>query len=184
MTTSKILEGVIDRWVDRGPSCGGSGGFGFIEFDTGGASLHRIFYLWEGIDPDNIGRRSHGRIPGAPVRFRTVKCLHRGQPSTKAIEVQSVFPTDVPDPESHREVSVVERIIPGAVFLARDHGDQAFLTLDGVAPEHQHKFHKLRVGDHVYHGVRPPDDHRLLYVATEAEFYSEAEEFAFASSRS
>jgi hypothetical protein len=175
---NKIYEGMVRRWVDRGPSAG----FGFIQYSPGGSSNDEVFYLWEDIEVDNIGRKHHGRIVGNLVRFKLIKTIHRGQPSARAVEVQSVFPTDIEEGDlaGHREISTVERLIDRAAFLKRESGDQCFLSVNDVDPMHRHKFSKLRTNDHVWHGIRPPAEDGRLFSATFAEFYSEQEEKDFA----
>ena len=171
----KVYEGVIDKWIRGGHR---ASGYGFIEHASG-ARLQRIFYKWEDIVEDNVGRRFAGQIVGAPVRFRIVKYIDKGQPAVRAVEVQNVFSSDVAEPiEDHREVSRVDHLARNAAFLEREHGDQVFLRLSDVAPHHQHSFHKLQLGDHVWHGVRPPDQDGKIFFATNAEFYSLEEEAA------
>jgi hypothetical protein len=46
------------------------------------------------------------------VQFRlAAKYLYKGKPSAKAVDIQGIFPTDVENPNDHREVSVVDSIL-------------------------------------------------------------------------
>jgi hypothetical protein len=176
----RIFEGTIDHWSDRGDAAG----FGFIECSLGGPRLDRIFYGQNDILPDAIGRRLHGRILGNLVRFRLGKHVHRGQPTAKAVDIESVFPVDIANPQAHREVSVIDNIVAGSrgpvasVFLLRSSGDKLYLGYDGVAEAHRDRFPHLKRGDHVWHGVEPPAGNQKLFRAVHAEFYSPEEENA------
>jgi hypothetical protein len=154
----------------------GGRGFGFIRFDQG-RNRSRIYFNLADVSPDNLGRTTHARIIGSPVRFRMQKYTRNGEPAVKAAEVCAIFPTDVPEPESHRECAVVETIVRGSVFLRRESGDQLHLCRSGVADDHRHRFDELRVGDHIWCGVQPPTDSRHSnWSAVDARFYSPQEE--------
>jgi hypothetical protein len=174
----KAFQGTIEYWVDRG----NSSGFGFVSYESG-SRIDRVFFSHEDITPDGLGRRSHAKIIGSRVKFKLTKYLYKDQPSAKAVEVQSIFPSDAADP-NHREVSVVEHVIKGShqpiasVFLKRSSGDKLYLTSCSVAAGHKDRFHNTRIGDHVWSGVKPPTDGHPTWLATEAEFYSKAEEEA------
>src|SRR5580700_6762861 len=105
----KVFEGTIDKWVDRGNAAG----FGFVGFESG-SRIDRAFFSHDDITPDALGRRSHAKIVGSPIRFKLSKYLYRGEPSAKAVEVQSIFSADVENVQDHREVSVVEHILKGS----------------------------------------------------------------------
>jgi hypothetical protein len=173
----KLFEGTIDFWTDRGNAAG----FGFILFSAGGRQLDRIFYAHDDIVPDSIGRRQHGRILGNLVRFKLGKHLHRGQPTAKALDVESVFPVDIANAEAHREVSTVDHILKGtrepiaAVFLKRNCGDKLYLSCDGVVPEFRDRWKTLRVGSRVYHGVAAPTERQKTWQAVAAEIFAPGE---------
>lgn len=169
MSKSKIYDGEIAVFFK---TLYGGGGYGFLKSDVG-----RFYFLLDDCEPDNIGRKLFARNPGSPVRFRVEKYLRRGQPETKAVEVGSMFPTDIQDPESHREVAVVEKIVRGSVFLRRESGDQLHLCRAGVAVGHEDRFDNLNIGDHVWCGAAPPIDSRHPnWSAVHAELYSPTEE--------
>jgi hypothetical protein len=175
----KVFEGTIDKWVDRGNAAG----FGFVGFESG-SRIDRAFFSHDDITPDALGRRSHAKIVGSPIRFKLSKYLYRGEPSAKAVEVQSIFSADVENVQDHREVSVVEHILKGSrqpiasVFLKRRSGDKLYLGIEDVAADHKEGFRRLRVGDHVWSGIAPPLGNQRTWRATAAEFYSPEEEAA------
>jgi hypothetical protein len=177
VTDKRIWEGTVSKYFDKG----NASGFGFLEYCPGGARNDRMFYTYDEIEPDNIGRRTAATIVGTPVRFRIEQYAHpEKQLRLKAVEVTPVFMTDVENPESHRECSVVHNFVIGsgkyrAAFLDRESGDQALLTYENVSADHKDLFPKLKVGDHVWHGVIPPSRGKN-FLATFAEFYSEQEE--------
>jgi hypothetical protein len=176
----RIFQGTIDKWIDRGDG----NGYGFVLYQPGGSRLDRVYFDQEGITPNNIGLRSHGKILGNLVHFRIARYTHRDKPSAKAVDIRSAFPVGVADPEAHREISVVDRLVPGSlgslgyVFLRRKNGDSLYLSSADVADRFKSQFQELRVGQHVWHGVQPPVDKRPLWRATFAELYSPQEEAA------
>ena len=181
MTAGKLFEGSINRWVDRSQESG----FGWIRYDSGRPRLQDIFYLHTGIAPDNVGRRSHGKIAGNLVRFRLEKHIHRGSPAVKAVDIVSVFPTDVAEPDAHREITVVESLVRnhrgflGSIFLRRKCGDQLHLSRADVSDDYKERFLNLHIGDHVWCGVQPSTNSRHpTWCAVAAEFYSAEEEHA------
>ena len=173
----KVFEGTIDFWTDRGNAAG----FGFILSSTGGPRLDRIFYDHNDICPDAIGRRQHGRIVGNLVRFKLGRHVHRGQPTARALDVESVFAADKVNPASHREVSTVDHILKGtrepiaAVFLKRECGDKLYLSCDGVVREFRDRWKTLEVGSRVYHGVAAPTDRQKTWQAVAAEIFAPGE---------
>jgi cold shock CspA family protein len=175
----KVYEGEVVKWFDRRDASG----FGFIKFESG-RNVNSVFFDYDDIVEDNIGRRLHARIIGNLVRFRLDTHIHRGEKRAIARDVTSIFPTDVRGPENHREISVVDRIVPGkrepiaAAFLVRECGDKLYLNCDGVANAHKHRFRYLRVGQHVWHGIEPPIGNQKSFRAVHSEFYSDVEEAA------
>jgi hypothetical protein len=139
--------------------------------DSGGARLERVFFGDSGIRADNIGRPSHAKIVGNLVHFRLEKYEYKGSPSVKAIDITSVFPTDVEDVAAHREISVVHNLRPRAAFLRRSCGEDAILAVGNVAEQFIEKFYDIKVGQRVWHGVESPARGLRLWAATHAEFY-------------
>ena len=165
----KVFEGVVGYW---------RGTFGFIDYECG-SRVDSIFYPGKNVVPDNIGRTGHGKIEGSPVHFKITKAPHHGELKPTATEITPVFPSDVLDPLNWREISHVERIGPGCIYLRRQTGEQLFLHLSDVLPEFRDRFPSLKIGDAVFHGVRPSTKSGAAYAtfrAVAAELFSPEEQ--------
>lgn len=172
----QVFEGTIRVWKDT---------FGFIDYDSDGSRIDSIFYPGKNIIPDNLGRTGHGKIEGSPLRFKIIMSLNRGELRPTAVEVTPLFPSDVEDPEAHREVSRVERLCFRGVYLRRETGGQLYLSIDNILPEFRTRFSALRQGDLVWHGVKPPTKvgTQTTWCAVAGELYSRQEQDAFAVAR-
>lgn len=168
----RIFEGTIDRWIAREHT---NGSFGFIEFDHGGSRLDRAYFSESGIEPDNLGRRSHGRIPGNLVRFQLERTIHRGHASCRAINIRSVFDVNVSDPDIHREISKVETVFPRYAFLRRDGGDLIYLNISDVADAFKTLWPTLCEGSKVWHGVAAPSEGHKTWRAVAGEIFAPGE---------
>jgi hypothetical protein len=103
----------------------------------------------------------------------------RGELRPTATQVTPLFPSHVSDPLNHREVSRIERLSPGCVYLRRETGEQLFLHISDVLPEFLDRFEILRVGDAVFHGVRPATKNSIVqstWRAVAAELFSPEEQ--------
>lgn len=165
----RVFEGEIARWVERSRNS-----FGFIRYDSG-ASIDHVWFSEDGIIPDNVFRTSHARQAGNDVRFRIVKSSYRDAPSCKAVEIVPIFPTDVPDPEKHREISRVERVGKAHVILRRKSGDQLYLHQRDVVDEFRPRWAALHEGSKVYHGVCGPGEKCATPHAVLVEIFGEGE---------
>ena len=166
----KVFEGVVGYW---------RGTFGFIDYECG-SRVDSIFYPGKNVVPDNIGRTGHGKIEGSPVHFKITKAPHHGELKPTATEITPVFPSDVLDPLNWREISHVERIGPGCIYLRRQTGEQLFLHLSDVLPEFRDRFPSLKIGDAVFHGVRPSTKSGAAHAtfrAVAAELFSPEEQY-------
>jgi hypothetical protein len=174
--SARVYEGEVARWFERG----NANGYGFLECEAG-SRTDRVYFDASSIVADNIGRRGNCKIQGALVRFQLGRHLHRGQPAAKAIDVRSIFKTDIPEPETHREVSVVDHILKGtrepiaAVFLKRECGDKLYLSCDGVVREFRDRWKTLQVASRVYHGVAAPTERQKTWQAVAAEIFAPGE---------
>jgi hypothetical protein len=166
----KVFEGSVSAWFEK--RSGGSG-FGFVNYDGGGARVDRVYFCDSDIICDNAGRRGFAKIVGNLVHFRLEKYEYKGLPSVKAVGITSVFPTDVEDVAAHREISVVHNLRPRAVFLRRSSGEDLILPVGNVAEPFLEQFYSLKIGQRVWHGVQPPAAGMRLWAATHAEFYQE-----------
>lgn len=169
MSDNRVYEGEIFRFEENGNRA-----WGLIA----STNLGRLYFNLDEVERDNIGRTIHVRPIGSLVLFRVVKNMHRGEPSARAVDVTPVFGSDVADPESHRECTLVEHIVgPSSVFLRREGGDRLHLRRCEVAENHRDRFGDLRVGHHVWCGVRAPESSKFpTWSATDAMFYSQEEE--------
>lgn len=165
----RIFEGEIARWVERPRNS-----FGFIRYDSG-SSIDHVWFAEDGIRPDNVFRTSHARQVGNDIRFRIVKSEHRSAPSSKAVDIVSVFPTNIADPEKHREISRVARVGKSHVILRRRSGDQLFLHLSDVVDAFRPRWAILQEGSKVYHGVSGPAEKCPTPRATNAEIFGDNE---------
>lgn len=174
----KMFDGTVDYWKDTGTA----NGFGFLSYESG-SRIDRIYFDHNGITPSSIGITQHAKIVGNLVRFRLSAHMHKGERKPKATAIESVFSTEITTlVEDHREISVIDHIVRGpkrevaSVFLKRKSGDQLYLSHSNVAPEHRDRFHRLQIGQHVWHGVQRPTGSHLTWLATAGEFYSKGEE--------
>ena len=166
----KVFEGVVRYW---------RGTFGFIDYECG-SRIDSVFYPGKNVVPDNVGRTGHAKIEGSLVRFKLIKAPHRGELKPTATEVTPLFPSDVPDPLNHREVSRIERLGPGCVYLRRETGEQLYLHRSEVLPEFKDRFEALRIGDAIFHGVRPATKNSVVqstWRAVAAELFSPEEQY-------
>jgi hypothetical protein len=171
------FEGTIRLW---------NGTYGFIDY-TLGRRIDSIFFPGKNIVCDNIGRTAHGKIEGNLVNFKILKAPHRGELRPTATEVKPLFRSDVTDPFAHREVSRVERLGPGCAYLRRQTGEQIFLHVSAVLPAFLDRFPTLRIGDAVFHGVKPSTKNSVAHAtwrAFAAELFSLEEQEELRSKQS
>lgn len=163
------FEGVVDKWC---------GGFGFITYRSSGRDC-RVFFHNGSIRPDEIGRTSPCWIEQTMVRFKIAQVVHRGKDRTVAVDVHPVFADEPLDcPRAHREVSSVVQISSSrnSLWLQRESGEQIYLRVKHVVPQHVHRFQELREGDIVFHGVvENAERDPVVWEATEAEIFSREE---------
>lgn len=109
--------------------------------------------------------------------------MHRGQPSLKAEHITPVFSYDIADVEHHQEISTVEQLGRGFVFLRRESGDMLYLNPRGAADPSVIDLQVFDKGDKVFHGVAAPTERQPSFRAVEAELFSPEEQEAMREGR-
>jgi len=159
--------------------------YGAIRYEDSGRS-YSVLCLPRNCIPNEIGEVRDVFVDGQLVSFEVETVAHNGKMHLVATNVISHFREQfIGDINTHGEASTLERwLVPGRNgFLRRANGwDVIYFESDPKNSYHRDNMARLRIGDYVWHQVKPRPTNaqdRDKFIATNLVFYSDAEQERF-----